>query len=926
MGVTAWLISLLALNLLTVVTSEAQTGGRPGGAVGGGGGNPNAGGVRRDPGGAGGIPPGTGGVISVPTLRIVTDAGILAGETVQAVVAGQNAVNAAPGAGGGANAGGGAALNTTYQWTISGGRITTDSTRPTVGYVADVAGVVALNVVVTANGVATSASSEVIVVSAASAGAMTIPPTVVTNTANLSASVPPAQNADRTFRWVLNGAGAGIMAGQGTNTVTFRPGAPGLLTVTCEVRLQRLVTVPLRSFVVVTGDGAPVGVSVNNGNGGGTYPAGSRVDIFAYPPPAGQVFDEWTGDVAALSGGALASSLPHIPITVPSTPVVLTATYKAAAPWTPITVSGFNPIPQVSPNGTALAYFIPAGARALVVLFHDRGSNAASWFSTPESLTLTRDLVAAGYGVAALNSVNRNTRTWATQIALNNNPDATNVAAALEKFARDGVFSATKPIFFLGVGTGGEAAAQFAGQLVTVPFPIEGAVLYCATGDKTLAVTSRVPQFFALAANDDIIGAAGIAAARENSTLLAGRGVATAVAVNGPSPVHADRFRVLGLTSPTFTTADARAIWTALKSAGLLDANNYLKAVPTAQILRASLPAAYEAHASDVSAQLAIAYAAREFYSDADARVIAFLDNRVANTPVPAPSRLVNLSTRTILAYVGDSFTLGFNIAGAPRATLLIRGIGPALARFGLPGALAAPRLEVNRGGTVIATNEGWDIAGNNAAQIAAAAASVGAFALVANELDSAVLLSLEPGSYTVTLKGLNGTIGDVLAEVYDVSKNGTRLTNLSTLAKINTEGDLLVPGIVLEGNNPRTLMIRAVGPGLGEFGFSAEALLSDPRITVLSAAGQTVATNNNWTQGGANGSALTLNALFPVVGAFALRPANGDAALVNALAPGQYTLQTSAAPLPVNTAQPPVATIAPNQTGSVLVEVYEVP
>ena len=155
-----------------------------------------------------------------------------------------------------------------------------------------------------------------------------------------------------------------------------------------------------------------------------------------------------------------------------------------------------------------------------------------------------------------------------------------------------------------------------------------------------------------------------------------------------------------------------------------------------------------------------------------------------------------------------------------------------------------------------------------------------------------------------------------MLAEVYDVSRNATRLTNLSTLSRINADGDLLIPGIVIAGNNPRSLVIRAVSQGLQSFGFGSADVLGDPRLVVYN--GQNVVTNNNnWAQAGTT----TLTAAFPAVGAFPLRSAN-DAALIDAFAPGGYTFQ--AGPTPVggggggnNNA---------SQTGTVLVEVYEVP
>jgi len=619
---------------------------------------------------------------------------------------------------------------------------------------------------------------------------------------------------------------------------------------------------------------------------------------------------------------------------VPTTPVNLTATYKTAAAWSPLVVTNFNPQTQTA-NGqtntlsTTLDYFIPASPQGVVFLLHDTGDTGASWFSHPETLLLARDLVAAGYGVAALDSVNRNTGAWNAQTTLAGNPDALNVAAALDKFARDNVLAATKPVFLLGFANGGDAAARFAEMLATATpaRPVKGAIAYDTAGSQTLAATSHVPQFFALSTNDAATGATGSADARDNSALLAGRGVATALLSNGASPVVESRIRMIGVSTPAFAAADAAAVLAALRGP-LLDANGYPKAVPTLPAVAAALPAAYQARAADVLAELNVAYAAQEMYSDADARVIAFLNNRVADAAAPAPGRLVNLSTRTKIGAVGDSLALGFAISGPQKATLLIRGVGPALLKFGLPGALAAPHLEVNRGSTVIARNDAWEqqAAGTTASQIAAAAAAVGAFALAPGDADTAVLLTLDPDTYTVNITGLNGATGDVLAEVYDVSKNATRLTNLSCLGKIRSEGDVLIPGIVIEGNTtPRTLLMRAVGPGLADFQLPPDALLGDPRLVVVSSDNQTIASNNNWAQAGDLASAQTLNAVFPAVGAFPLKATNSDAALVFAFAPGGYNLQTSAAPVPT---QGPGGTtvIAPQQTGLVLVEVYEVP
>ncbi len=851
------------------------------------------------PGGGGG-----GGNVTQPT--IVSPAGALVGETVNASVALGAAATGATGA--------------TYQWSVSGGRLLGDARAAAVQFVADATGTVNLSVNVSVGGTGYTPTAQVTILAASTAGAMTIPASVAANATAVAASVPAAQRGDRTFRWTVSGDAA-ILSGQGTAAVTIRPGTAGLKEVTCSVNLQNIVTIPVRSYLVVTGSGAPATVTVNRGSGGGTYPAGSRIDVFAHAPAAGEVFDRWTGDTALLGAGALAPFLPRAQITVPASPVTLTATYKPAPAWTLTTVPNFNPQPQTGAGNvtttvaTTLAYHVPADATGLVFLLHDSPGAAADWFGRPESLLLARDLVAAGYGVAALNSVNRTAGTWSAGTTLATNLDARNHAAAYDRLVAEGVVPAGRPLFFLGVGAGAEAAARSADLLAATPAParpVRGAVLYLSAGVDTLAVTTRVPHFFALAANDDTLGAAGLADAREAAQRLLGRGIASNVTTASVSPLQAGRLLALGLTASGFTEEDAGAVWAALKQAGLLDANNYVKAPPAVAAVTAALPAAYRARAADVAALLTVAAAGREFFGEANARIVNFLNARAANSASPAPGRLVNLSTRSRVVHLTDTLNLGFTLSGTARTQVLVRGIGPALARFGVPGALAALRLEVRRGNTLVAANDTWDAAGGATppAQLAAAAAAAGAFALRPGDLDTALLLTLDPGSYTVTLSARGGAVGEVLAEIYDVGRNGTRLTNLSTLARINNAGEVLIPGIVIAGNNPRTLVLRAVSQTLANLGQSAENLLGDARL-VLFNGNQTVANNNNWAQT----DAASLTAAFPAVGAFPLTAAS-DAALLDALAPGTYTIQAGAAP----------GAAAGNTTGSVLVEVYEVP
>jgi NADPH:quinone reductase-like Zn-dependent oxidoreductase len=77
------------------------------------------------------------------------------------------------------------------------------------------------------------------------------------------------------------------------------------------------------------------------------------------------------------------------------------------------------------------------------------------------------------------------------------------------------------------------------------------------------------------------------------------------------------------------------------------------------------------------------------------------------------------------------------------------------------------PQIKVfNAADQVIASNSGW---GGNA-QIAAAAQAVYAFAFTnPSSTDSATLITLPPGGYTVQASSVTGTTGTTLAEVYEI-------------------------------------------------------------------------------------------------------------------------------------------------------------
>ncbi|MDB6092763.1 MAG: hypothetical protein JWM32_325 [Verrucomicrobia bacterium] len=133
--------------------------------------------------------------------------------------------------------------------------------------------------------------------------------------------------------------------------------------------------------------------------------------------------------------------------------------------------------------------------------------------------------------------------------------------------------------------------------------------------------------------------------------------------------------------------------------------------------------------------------------------------------------RLVNVSARTVVGTGEGILIAGFVIGGSSPCRVLIRGVGPKLAFYGVGGALANPKLElyqrVNGTDTLVASNDDWGSAAN-AATVITTSTQVGAFALDAGSKDAVILVTLQPGVYSAQVSGVGGTTGVALAEIYE--------------------------------------------------------------------------------------------------------------------------------------------------------------
>lgn len=205
-----------------------------------------------------------------------------------------------------------------------------------------------------------------------------------------------------------------------------------------------------------------------------------------------------------------------------------------------------------------------------------------------------------------------------------------------------------------------------------------------------------------------------------------------------------------------------------------------------------------------------------------------------------AGAQSLNISTRADVG-IGDNVLIGgLIITGTDPKKVILRAIGPSLPLGGTTVVLADPVLELHEPDGTVVTNDNW--------RDAQAQEIIDTNLAPTNDLESAIVATLDPGAYTAIVRGKDGGTGVALVEAYDLDDAAqSQLANISTRGFVETDDNVMIGGFIIggSGEDSGTVVVRGIGPTLSDQGVANA--LNDPTLELHDADGVLVASNDNW-------------------------------------------------------------------------------
>lgn len=200
-----------------------------------------------------------------------------------------------------------------------------------------------------------------------------------------------------------------------------------------------------------------------------------------------------------------------------------------------------------------------------------------------------------------------------------------------------------------------------------------------------------------------------------------------------------------------------------------------------------------------------------------------------------SPTTLANISTRLPVQTGDNALFAGFIIIGSQPKKVMIRALGPSVP---ISGTLANPTLQLFAGGTLLESNDNWVDSPNKQAIIDSTIPPT-------NDLESAIVRTLPANgaSYTAIVRGVNDGTGIGVVEAYDLDRGvGSKLANISTRGRVQTDPDVLIAGMIVLGSNSQKVIVRAIGPSL-----SVAGKLENPTLELRDSNATLLQANDNW-------------------------------------------------------------------------------
>ena len=242
---------------------------------------------------------------------------------------------------------------------------------------------------------------------------------------------------------------------------------------------------------------------------------------------------------------------------------------------------------------------------------------------------------------------------------------------------------------------------------------------------------------------------------------------------------------------------------------------------------------------------------------------------------------LLNVSTRLQVGTADRVLIGGLIVDGDGTKKLMLRAIGPSLLQAGVTDPLADPTLELHdSSGAIIATNDNWQTTQIGGIITSDQVTDIRASTLApSHPAESAIIATLDPGSYTVIVRGVNNTTGIGLVEVYDLEESSpAKLANISTRGFVQTADNAMIGGFIVGTPDSPKVIIRALGPSLAASGVTD--VLADPTLELHDGNGALIASNDNWAD--TQQTEIEATGLVP--------PDPREAAIVWTVTPGNYT------------------------------------